>query len=617
MSHFHQQSEARQSPRSFFRPSLLALATALTAAMLVMPLSVLAAGKGGGGGAAGGGAATGGGAAGGGGAAPAGPAENGNAGGENTSGGNGSEGNNKPGNNNAQGNNNNNQGNNNAKGNNNPQGQNPKEKDPKGLHPPTNPNAKPGTPGTINANDPFSGQAVEPQRGQNPAGKVIPGGAANSSPASEAEMVRAQADQFGLIAAPTADGGALAVNQVSAGSELAVAGMRNGDQIVAINGQPISNGSGLYQSLQGAVAGGGAAMITIRRGGALQTLTSDLSSLANGGRGSLGASADARDGNITMNQVTPGSAAAEAGLTVGDVVTDVNGKPVTNLAQWNEQLHEAMKGDEPLNLQVRRNGKLQDMKIDMRRHRPKGRSDRGSYATRVHDAARTLDGVRTDLNAFASQANGPVGQRALQALTDLNSLSKDLTQQPGETVQAFAARVQQAQQQVGSLQTELEGLVNEGAAGANPQLSNAVNQLRKFGGDLRSLGDEDRATARMDRVRTGLTDLRGSIRDFAQLETGGTPLQIQPALSQIDGMISGLGQLDDATPEQRQQRVDQLRQRIGTLRTDLDTMETNANPATRSAIDKTLDRLRRIERELPTTDASSDGESSATGAPRP
>ena len=594
MSHLHQQSETHRPLRSFFLPSLLALGAALAVVMFLMPLSVLAAGKGG---------AAGGGAAAGGGPAPAGPAPNGNGSGENTSGGNNSEGNN-------------NEGNNNTKGNNNTQGTNPKEKNPKGTHPPTpaNPNAKPVTPGTANPKGPNPGQPVEPQRGQNPFDNVAPG-AAKPSPASEAEMVRAQADEFGLIATPTADG-ALAVNQVSAGSELAVAGMRNGDQLVAINGQPITNGSGLYDALQAAVAGGGAATITIRRGGALQTLTTDLSTLTDGGRGSLGASADARDGNITLNQVTPGSVAAAAGLTVGDVVTDVNGKPVTNLAQWNEQLHDALRGDEPLNLQIRRNGKLQDMKIEMRHHRHKGRLGGGSYATRVRDASRILDGVRTDLTAFAGQANGPVGQRVQQALTDLNSLTKDLTQQPGETREAFAARVQQAQQQVGSLQTELEGLVNEGGAGANPQLSNALKQLRKFGGDLRSLGEQDRATARIDRVRTDLTDLRGSIRDLGQLETGGTPLPIQPALSQIDGMIAGLGQLDDATPEQRQQRIDQLRQRIGTLRTDLDAMETNANPATRSAIDKTLDRLGRIERDLRTTDASPDDDTSATGTPR-
>jgi S1-C subfamily serine protease len=60
--------------------------------------------------------------------------------------------------------------------------------------------------------------------------------------------------------------------------------------------------------------------------------------VTNSGRAALGiAGADAADalgnpGGVIVSQVTPGGAAARAGITTGDVITAINGQPVTSLA---------------------------------------------------------------------------------------------------------------------------------------------------------------------------------------------------------------------------------------------------------------------------------------------
>ena len=57
---------------------------------------------------------------------------------------------------------------------------------------------------------------------------------------------------------------------------------------------------------------------------------------------------------VVVTEVNPGSAAAEAGLTRGDVIQEVNRKPVSNVSEFRTAVRAA--GNEPVLLLINRSG---------------------------------------------------------------------------------------------------------------------------------------------------------------------------------------------------------------------------------------------------------------------
>ncbi len=440
------------------------------------------------------------------------------------------------------------------------------------------------------------------------------------SPAESAQITRSQADQFGLIAAPAANGGGFAISQVSAGSDLAVAGLHAGDQVTAINGRTIAAGSDLFDSLRAAAASGGATTITVRRGGSTTTLTANLASRpADAKPVSLGASADARDGRITVNQVTPGSLAAKAGLNIGDVVVDVNGKPVTTLAAWNDQLQAAMSGREPMELTIRRNGALQTLQVDRRGMHRQEQSVSGQFSTRLDRAMRGLGGLQTDLKDLSGLTGGTLGPQAQQALTDLTSLTDGLTLKPGEDRRAVDEQLRSARKQIGTLHDDLESMLKGTDGPTRRRIEGALARLHTFDERLRTLDEPDRgrdraASVRFDRMRNRLGELRGTVRDFAIGQTGDFQGQNRQAMSHLDGLIDRLGDVAGETPEARQLRLDQARLQLRTLRDDLKGMLRDATGEARTSIDATLQRLDDMNTDLQPQDNDADDQ---TQNPRP
>jgi len=57
---------------------------------------------------------------------------------------------------------------------------------------------------------------------------------------------------------------------------------------------------------------------------------------------------------VVVTEVSPGTASAEAGLTRGDVIQEVNRRPVTNVNEFRAAVRE--EGDKPVLLLVNRSG---------------------------------------------------------------------------------------------------------------------------------------------------------------------------------------------------------------------------------------------------------------------
>lgn len=180
------------------------------------------------------------------------------------------------------------------------------------------------------------------------------------------------AKAFGLSSAE----GAL-VGDVTPDSPGAKAGLQKGDVIMAMDGQPISD----FQELRLRVsesAPGQAVKLQIVRNGEKREITATLGELpkeaaAVGSSPERGESAleglqvetltpevarqfDLRPGirGVVVTEVDPGTASAEAGLTRGDVIQEVNRKPVTNVGEFRAAIRAA--GNEPVLLLVNRGG---------------------------------------------------------------------------------------------------------------------------------------------------------------------------------------------------------------------------------------------------------------------
>jgi Do/DeqQ family serine protease len=149
------------------------------------------------------------------------------------------------------------------------------------------------------------------------------------------------------------------VSQVVEGSPAERAGIRTGDVITAVNGQPVKSNSELRNTI-GLLRVGDKVDIGLMRDGKpirVTAVIADATAELTGGPVSIHKSfegselTDAPDaGGALVKSVEPGSAAAQAGLRAEDVIVGANRGRVSSL----RELHERAKGTAVLVLEVRR-----------------------------------------------------------------------------------------------------------------------------------------------------------------------------------------------------------------------------------------------------------------------
>jgi S1-C subfamily serine protease len=143
------------------------------------------------------------------------------------------------------------------------------------------------------------------------------------------------------------------------GSPADKAGIRTGDVITTVNGQPVKSNSELRNSIGLMRVGDKVEIVLVRDGKPLRVtaVIADTAADLSGGPATIHKSfegatlADAPDGGgALVRTVEPGSAAAQAGLHAADVIVGANRGRVSNL----RELRERAKGAAVLVLEVRR-----------------------------------------------------------------------------------------------------------------------------------------------------------------------------------------------------------------------------------------------------------------------
>lgn len=198
-------------------------------------------------------------------------------------------------------------------------------------------------------------------------GKVVRGHLGVMIQAVDPDMAK----QFGL-----SQGGGALVGDVTPGSPAAKAGIERGDVILALNGQPVNGPDDLSVRISETTPGT-PVHLKIFRGGESKDVTVTLNELtekeeqAAAGESAKSALSGVQAENLSgedaqqlglpanttgvvVTSVDPSSMAAAADLERGDVIQEVNRKPVHNMAQFNEALGSA--GDQAVLLLINRGG---------------------------------------------------------------------------------------------------------------------------------------------------------------------------------------------------------------------------------------------------------------------
>jgi S1-C subfamily serine protease len=123
----------------------------------------------------------------------------------------------------------------------------------------------------------------------------------------------------------------------------------SGGPLLESSGQVIGmDTAGALSNATGAAANWGCAVPITRAMAIAHDIESGTASpyIESGHRGILGVSVVTRSGSCVVTSVTPGNAAATAGLVAGDVITTVGGIPVPSMADLNVVMQDRRPGDD-------------------------------------------------------------------------------------------------------------------------------------------------------------------------------------------------------------------------------------------------------------------------------
>ena len=175
-----------------------------------------------------------------------------------------------------------------------------------------------------------------------------------------------RAADFGLWFNTRATNG-LVISDLTNNGMFATAGFREGDQIVSINGQPVTTEAQFVQYLSGPNIGTQPVQIVVIRGGQQQTLVLQPNVLTEGVVAydplyQYGIVIDDSNPNqIVILRVFPRTPAYYAGLRTGDVITTVGGQRITSVNMLTQAFTNA---DAALPLQITRAGQTRDIQLD-------------------------------------------------------------------------------------------------------------------------------------------------------------------------------------------------------------------------------------------------------------
>ena len=161
-----------------------------------------------------------------------------------------------------------------------------------------------------------------------------------------------------------------------------IAGLQEGDQVTAIDGEPTGNAAAVRDVLRGKLAGDQVALTVSRAGKTIQAkatllATSRPMNVANTTRVVMGVTlGNPGKGGITIDEVTASGPAEQGGIKAGDVVLSIDGRSTQTDTAFRDSLANKLPGDR-VNVVYLRGGKQMDTKVTVVPEEPERKGRRG------------------------------------------------------------------------------------------------------------------------------------------------------------------------------------------------------------------------------------------------
>ena len=186
----------------------------------------------------------------------------------------------------------------------------------------------------------------------------------------ENASIRARSRSDLGISLSRSDSEDLTVENIDDDSAAARAGLRDGDEIISVNGREISSRSEFDRWVRD-LDPGASLQLSVRRDGRQRSFSLELDEAAGGRRDDFNAglsfSMDDED-RLVVSRLDRRSFWGQSGVRRGDVILSIDDRDVESRADFLRWVHQE-RGDEPLTLIVLRDGRRQTFQVDVESNR--------------------------------------------------------------------------------------------------------------------------------------------------------------------------------------------------------------------------------------------------------
>jgi len=293
-------------------------------------------------------------------------------------------------------------------------------------------------------------------------------------------------------------GGIMRIAEVTQGSAAANAGLRAGDQVIAVNGKEIKSFADLTANIRAAAATNGQLDLTISRDGVEQTVHAVLGQ----------ANAVAQQANALGQEAN--AIAQQAGTQANAAAQQVNSAAQGGLARAQQTAANLQKDVESL-------------------------ADAGGEAVRAKlgEVQRETQALRQEVNAVAKEQGEQLVQKLAIVREKVRSVQSQLTSLANQASGDLKARLQQAQNQAVALEQELMD-TTQGTAG---QVTNRVDSLAGTAGQVAGTAGQ-RAAQLQERAVL----VKDALANLVTGQVGGAENRLQTAIQQAAVLAANVSQ---------------------------------------------------------------------------